>query len=83
MRAPSKKLTYTYREYTERGANSFLADLNIQNWTDVCTAAGTDRKAEIFQAILDSLMNKHFKFKTVVRWEEDPPWLNAKIKRMI
>ena len=45
LRAPSKKLMYTYREYTERGANSFLADLNIQNWTDVYTAAGTDGKA--------------------------------------
>ena len=83
LRAPSKKLTYTYREFTEGGANNFVADLNVQNWTAVYTATGTDKKAEVFQTILDGLMNKHFKFKTVVRREADPPWLNAKIKRMI
>ena len=82
-REPSKKLTYTYREYTEAGAVAFLADLNTQNWTGIYTARGTNSKAESFQAILDELMNKHFKFKTVVRREDDPPWLNAKIKRMI
>ena len=28
-------------------------------------------------------MNQHFNFKTIIRREKDPPWLNQKIKKMI
>ena len=80
---PSKTLSYTYREYTELGANNFLADLRLQNWTPVYVAQNTDEKATEFQKVLDNLMSRHFRNKTVVRRESDPPWMNDRIKRMI
>ena len=82
-REVNRKLTYSYREHTEKGAADFLADLLVQNWFPVYEATTSSTKVEKFQLVLDSLMDKHFKTKTVVRSEKDPPWLNQKIKNMI
>ena len=75
--------TYTYRAYSESGAAVFLAELDTQTWHEVFTASTTSQKVEAFQAILDNLMSKCFKYKTVTRCSRDPPWFNSRIKHKI
>ena len=79
---PNPTISYTYREYTEAGANAFVAALATQSWENVFLASTTSLKVKEFQKILDSNMNAYFRFKTVTRRENDPPWLNSKLKRM-
>ena len=79
---PTKLVKYSYRAYTESGAEAFLQDLNCQKWDRVYQAPDTDRKTEIFQEIVDSLLNKHFKWKTTIRREDEPPWINDTLRRL-
>ena len=69
---PQKVITYTYRAYTEQGAENFLRDLNTQSWQEVYDAPDSDRKTEIFQQIIESLLEKNFAWKTTTRKESDP-----------
>ena len=78
----SKAVTYRYRAYTEEGAANFLSDLHSQSWQQVYDAGSTDEKAEIFATLIEALMDKNFKWKTVVRKESDPPWINDTLKRL-
>ena len=78
-----KTSTFSYRKYTEQGAEAFLSELSVQSWANVYSANGTSSKVEVFQTILDGLMNKHFKFTTVTRSSSDPPWFNSYIKKRI
>lgn len=73
---PEKVVKYKYRAYTESGADSFLRDLNSQDWQRVYDADGTDKKTEVFQDIVDSLLVKNFKWKTTTRRESEAPWIN-------
>ena len=79
----SKKTSFTFRKYTESGSVAFLQDLAAQSWEPVFRAGTTTEKVEIFQSVLDDLMSKHFKMKTVTRQESDPPWFNDRIKKKI
>ena len=79
---PDKKIIYSYRAYTEAGVTSFLADLHAQSWEAVYASNSTDEKAHIFVDIVETLMNKNFKWKAVVRKENDPPWINETLRRL-
>ena len=53
-----KLIKYTYREFTDSGAEAFLQDLNTQSWERVYKAQETNSKTEIFQEIIDTLLEK-------------------------
>ena len=73
---------YTYRAFSESGAEAFLQDLNTHSWQTVYDAADSDEKTEAFQLIVDSLLEKHFKWKTTIRREGEPPWINETLRRL-
>lgn len=78
----SKQVTYSYRAYTERGANNFLTELNAQSWEAVYSAHTTYDKAEMFLILIEELLNRNFKWKTVVRNESDPPWIKETLRSL-
>ena len=81
-KTPDKLVKYTYRAYTDSGAEAFLQDLNTQSWERVYNAQGTDSKTEIFQEIIDALLEKNFCWKTTTRRESDAPWINETLKKL-
>ena len=76
----NKYTTYSYLQYTQEGATSFLEDLGAQDWDAVERAQTTSEKVETFQAVLDSLLNKNFKWKTTKRRKQDKPWINDRVR---
>ena len=52
-----KKVTYTYREYTQKGADLFEEKLGETDWENVYMAEEVEKKAEALQEKQDSLMN--------------------------
>ena len=82
LTANPKKITYTYRAFTEAGAESFLQELNTQSWTRVYEAQDTNSKAERFQEIVGTLMDRNFEWKTTTRKEGEPPWINDALRRL-
>ena len=79
---PDDRVTYSYRPFTERGAQGFVQDMRDETWQSVITAEGVDAKAEIFQSILDQKMNLHFPMRTTTKRKSDPPWVNDTIRRL-
>ena len=80
--AQQKQIKYTYRAFTERGAESFLQQLNAQPWEEVYQAGDTDSKATKFQEIIETLMDRNFAWKTTTRKEGEPPWINDTLRRL-
>ena len=77
---PNKHTTYSYLQYCQEGATSFLQDLEVQDWEQVKKAGTTSEKVEAFQSILDNLLNKNFEWKTTKRRKQDKPWINDKVR---
>ena len=80
--APVKLVKYTYGAYTDEAAETFLHDLNNQTWERVYAAGDTDSKTEIFHAMVEQLLEKNVKWKTTVRREDEPPWVNDVLRRL-
>ena len=59
-----------------------MQDLNTTNWGEVYEADSTDRKTEIFQGIIDNLLEKNFEWKTTTRRESEAPWINETLRRL-
>ena len=78
-----KSITYTYRQYSELGATSFLEELGQVKWEGIKQARGSQSKVDKLQDILSGLMSKHFKLKTTTRRASDPPWFNDRILWLI
>ena len=79
----SKQISYSYQAYSHEGSMSFLEELAGTDWQEVLQARTTDSKVEIFQTKLQKLMDEHFPWKTTVRRETDPPWINDYILNLI
>ena len=73
---------YSYRHYTDQGADKFYELLSSQSWGPVFSAVGASEKVVVFQQILDSLVNICFLLKTTVKRVSDPPWVNNKIRKL-
>ena len=74
------RVSYSYLQYTQAGATTFLEDLSSQNWREVESAVSTSSKVEAFQKQLDTLLKRHFEWKTTTRRKHDKPWINDKIR---
>ena len=80
---PIRWETYTYRPFTQTGAEGFVADLNQVDWTSTCQKPDANQMAVALQHVIDDLTDKHFPVKTVKRKENDLPWLDDTAKKMI
>ena len=80
---PIKWENFKYRPFTDKGGESFKADLEAVDWNEVLDCVGSNAKANKLQQIVDDLTNKNFPSKTITRKEDDLPWLNTKAKNMI
>ena len=76
-------ITYSYRHYTDQGADDFCTLLADQDWDPVSAAVGPSAKVRVFQDILDRLMSICFLMKTTTRRTSDPPWVNSKIRKLL
>lgn len=75
-------ITYSYRPFTERGAEAFVAEMATQDWGQVLDCPILDEKVARFQGVLDGLMEKNFPLKTTTRRKSDPPWVNEALRRL-
>ena len=75
-------ITYTYRKFTEQGADNFVRECRLQTWDTVVGALTVDGKVEAFDKIMNENMDKFFPFVTVTRKASDPPWMNDNIRRL-
>ena len=75
--------TYSYRPFSDKSAEHFTAELASKDWSEVFEAVGSNKKARIFQAILDDMMNRFFPMKTVKRKSTDLPWINDTARKKI
>lgn len=53
-REERRSITYTYREFTEEGSDSFVEAVNRQDWSLVYDQTNSSLKVKAFQAILTS-----------------------------
>ena len=83
MVEPAETSTYTFRQYSEKGASAFLRDLTTQSWSTVFSKRTTGEKVEEFQIILHKLMDSHFVYRTVTKRLGDPPWFTKGLKKKI
>ena len=80
---PDKKVSYRYRHYTEAGAQSFQAWVSGHSFDRVLSALNVNDKVQVFLSDLEAKMDAFFPFKTTVRRERDPPWINPHVKALI
>ena len=78
-----KKVSYTYRHYTEQGATAFQQWIQTKNFESVYVEVDVNSKLEAFSAIMEEGMNSFFPYKTTVRREKDPPWINPHVLALI
>ena len=77
---PEKQIKYSYRQFTDKGADNITLKLGKQSWEKVFQVKSTSDKVSAMQEILDSHMSTCFEWKTTSRRESDPPWVNDKLK---
>ena len=79
-----KKVSYTYRHYTEEGARNFQNWISQHPFHEVYAAAGdVNDQLGSFLSTLESKMTEFFPYKTTVRREKDPPWINPHVRALI
>ena len=81
--ALEKKVTYTYRHFSEAGASSFQTWIAGYNFQSVYCAAGANSQLDAFLGSIMSKMDEFFPEKTTTRRERDPPWINAHVRALI
>ena len=80
---PCTWTTVTYRPFTDQAAAAFKHDLELEDWSGVIAAKGSNSKATSFQMVLDRLIDKHFPTKTFKRKSTDLPWMNDTARKKI
>ena len=78
-----KKVSYRYRHYTEEGANNFQSWVSNHSFNEVYACDDVNAQLGAFLTTLESKMDVFFPFKTTVRRERDPPWINPHVKALI
>ena len=81
--AQEKKVTYTYRHFSEAGARNFQSWVENYDFNSVYLADGVNSQLEAFLGTLKSKMDAFFPEKTTTRREQDPPWINAHVRALI
>ena len=81
-RSSVKTISYTYRPFTEQGVRQFVNILANADWEPVLSVGNPSDKVVAFQSIVENGMNTCFPTKTTTRREDDPPWINEKIRAL-
>ena len=76
-------ISYKYRFYSEESSKNFGAWLAGFDWAEMTTLAGSNAKADYYQAAMDSAMDAFFPMVHVRRKTSDCPWVNNRIRRLI
>ena len=79
---PKNLITYSYRAYTDSGAEAFASALREQPWDAVRAETTASNKVRVFQDIMEKLLSTHFETKTTVKRATDPPWVNDRIRKL-
>ena len=79
---PKNTITYSYRAYTEAGANAFIDSIGQQSWDAVFSEPTSSDKVRVFQDIVESHLSRHFEMRTTTRRESDPPWINDRVRKL-
>ena len=87
-RAELKKIqsglvTYSYRDFTDKGAEKFQAALAELEWDDVLAEPSASIAVDIMQTKLDVLTSECFPWKTTTKRDSDPPWINDRIRWLV
>lgn len=75
-RVPKKWKNVTFRPFPAKAVENFKADMEQIDWTMVYASEGSNKKVEVFQGILEMLVNEHFPYKTIRVLEDGLPWIN-------
>ena len=78
-----RKVSYRYRHFTEGGATSFQTWISSYNFEAVYDCQNVNDQLTEFLGILECQMDKFFPFKTTVRRESDPPWINPYVRQLV
>ena len=76
-------ITYTYRHFDDQAKAKFRDWLIMHDWSEVITVAGSNAKANAYQATLGKAMDEFFPLRTSRRKSTDLPWINRAIRRRI
>ena len=80
---PTKRVSYRYRHFTDQGASKFQNWVSTHNFDRVFTASNVNEKLGVFLEELHGKMEELFPYKTTVRRESDPPWINPHVRALI
>ena len=78
-----KKVTYRYRHFTDDGAQKFQSWIALHDFREVYSEVDVNLQLEAFLSTLRRKMDEYFPYKTTVRRERDPPWINPHVKALI
>ena len=79
---PVKKITYTYRAFTPEGADKFAEGLSRLDWSGFFCSQTAEDKAQVFQQLMDGLMDEYFQWRTTTRREDEEPWVDDFLKKL-
>ena len=82
-RDPVRWETFTYRPFTNAGADGFVAEISSVDWSGVCGQPDANAKATSLQHIIDDANTRHFPLKTIRRKKGDLPWIDSRAMKMI
>ena len=78
-----KKVSYSYRHYTDAGATSFQEWISNHDFVQVYASQDVNEQLSFFLQALEKQMNVSFPYKTTVRRDRDPPWINPYVRQLI
>ena len=75
----SRKLTHTFRDFSQQNINNFTNNLNLISWNDVTSTDCPDQAFKNFNETFTTLHNLHFSPKTVkfnINYHKLEPWMS-------
>ena len=74
---------YKYQHYTDKGAAKFQAWISLRDFSSMLEKQDPNEQLSDFLGSLEGAMNVCFPYKTTVRRERDPPWINRYVRAII
>jgi len=71
------------RSYNENSVSNFIGDLYDVSWDDHFANKDIDSNTNLFLSTISNLHDYHFPLRFTVRKQQNTPWMNTQLKRMI
>ena len=80
----TKRVSYTYRHYTDEGATKFLEWISHHDFADIMASdsLGVNKQVDSLLDCLERPMDLCFPLKTTWPREGDPLWINKAVKKL-